>query len=308
MERSRLVLMVAGCVSAAWLAAVASPQGAGAQGAVPAAARQQLLKLLPDATAFGAAPMGGTVFYGDNLFEYINGGAEVYHQYEFVALAHQKYRVRDLELTVDIYDMQNALNAFGIYASERAPGYHYIAIGAEGYLNDPVLNFVQGGWYVKLSAFARTGTAAALESAARSVSAKIGTGKTLPATFALFPAAGRAPRSERFVRRSPLGHEFLAPMFHADYTVAGRTVTLALSDAGDSRAAVARAKQLETHFGKAGRAGAAAAIAPGAFRGSSRYDGEMLWAAKGRYVALLIGAAPGGDELFVRLLAALPRQ
>jgi len=49
-----------------------------------------------------------------------------------------------------------------------------------------------------------------------------------------------------------------------------------------------------------------AGVAPGAFRGSSRYDGEMLWAAKGRYLALLIGAAAGGDDLFKTLLAKLP--
>ena len=276
---------------------------------VPPQARQRLAALLPDPAAIGAARMGETVFYGDNLFEYINGGADVYHQYDFVALAHQKYRVKDFELTVDIYDMKNALNAFGIYASERAPTYNYITIGAEGYLNDPVLNFVQGAWYVKLSAFSKGGkAAAALESAARSVSGKIGSGRTLPAVFALFPAAERAPRSERFVRRSPLGHDFLAPMFQVDYTLAGRKVTLALSDAENPRASSARAKQLEAHFAKAGKVGAAASVAPGAFRGSSRYDGEILWVAKGRYVAMLMGSAGSGDELFARLLAALPRQ
>jgi len=307
--RRRLAFVAAGCACLAWLLWVGGAPRVAAQGAVPPAARQPLLKLLPDAAAIGAAPIGQTVFYGENLFEYINGGAEAYHRYDFVALAHQKYRLGEVELTVDIYDMKNALNAFGIYASERAPTYNFIPIGAEGYLNDPVLNFVQGSWYVKLSAFGKGGkTAAVLEGAARSVSAKIGSGKALPAVFALFPATDRAPRSERFVRRSPLGHDYLAPMFQVDYALAGRKVTLALSDAGSVRDAAARAKTLEAHFAKAGKVGAAAALAPGAFRGSSRYDGDVVWAAKGRYVALLIGAAQGGDELFVRLLAALPRQ
>ncbi|MBE3099126.1 MAG: hypothetical protein IMZ44_18580 [Planctomycetes bacterium] len=305
--RKPIARVMVSCACLGWLVATAAAQTAAAQGPVPAAARLRLVKLLPDAAAIGAKTAGDPVFYGENLFEYINGGAEAYHQYEFAALAHQKYRIGDLELTVDIYDMRDALNAFGIYASERAPGYNYIPIGAEGYLNEPVLNFQQGAYYVKLAAFSRAGRSAAqLERAARSVSAKIGTGKTLPATFALFPSANRAPRSERFVRRSPLGHDYLAPMFQADYASGGRKVTLALSDAGNAREAVARAKTLEEHFRKAGKVGTAAPAAPGAFRGVSRYDGEMIWAARGRFVALLIGTAPGGDDLFVRLLAALP--
>jgi len=36
-------------------------------------------------------------------------------------------------VTVDIYDMGNAQNAFGIYASERSPDNSFITLGAEGY-------------------------------------------------------------------------------------------------------------------------------------------------------------------------------
>jgi hypothetical protein len=284
----------------------AGPAQSGTQ-ALPAAVRQQLVKWLPDLAAFGGKPVGEPVFYGDNLFEYIDGGAEAYHQYHFIGLVHQKYKAGDVELTADIYDMGNALNAFGIYASERAPAYNYIAVGAEGYLNDPVLNFLQGACYIKLSA-ASTGAkaAAVLEAAARSVSAKIGAGKALPAAFALFPLPDRVPRSERFVRTSPLGHDYLAPMFQVDYSVGGRKITLALSEAGNPGEALARAKQLEAHFAKAGKATAAAAIAPGAVRGTSRYDGEMAWVAKGRYLALVIGASPGGDDVFKAFLGKLP--
>ena len=274
---------------------------------VPAQARAQLVKWLPDPAAIGGTAVGQPAFYGDNLFEYIDGGAEAYHQYEFVGLVHQKYRVGDVELTADIYDMGNALNAFGIYASERAPGYHYIAMGAEGYLDDPVLNFLQGPCYIKLSAATKTAkSASVLDTAARSISAKIGTGKALPATFAVFPATNRVARSERFVRTSPLGHDYLAPMFQVDYSIAGKKLTAALSEAGNGGEAAARARRLEDHFAKAGKTGAATAVVPGAVRGSSRYDGDMVWAVRGRFLALVIGTAPGGDEVLKALLAKLP--
>ena len=285
------------------------PAAAGRPGEtqVPPQVKQHLVAWLPDAAAIGAKAIGEPVFYGENLFEYIDGGAEVYHQYQFAGLVHQKYRVGEVELTVDIYDMGSAVNAFGIYSVERAPGYNYVPIGAEGYLNDLVLNFLQGPCYVKLLAAGKSArTSAVLDSVAKSISAKIGTGKSLPAELALFPAPNRAPRSERFIRTSPLGYDYLAPMFQADYSLSGRKVTLAISDAGNPREALARAGRLEQQFAKAGKVGAVAGVAPGAFRGSSRYDGEMLWAAKGRYLALLIGAAAGGDELFKTLLAKLP--
>jgi hypothetical protein len=285
------------------------PSGAARAGAtqVPPQVRQRLVAWLPDAAAIGARALGEPVFYGENLFEYIDGGAEAYHQYQFAGLVHQKYRVGEVELTVDVYDMAGALNAFGIYSVERAPGYNYVLIGAEGYLNDLVLNFLQGSCYVKLLAAGRSArTATVLDSVAKSISAKIGTGKSLPAALALFPAPNKAPRSERFIRTSPLGYDDLAPMFLADYSLGGRKVTLAISDAGSLREALARAGRLEQRFAKAGKVGPATDVAPGAFRGSSRYDGEMLWAAKSRYVALLIGTAAGGNDLFKSLLARLP--
>jgi len=273
---------------------------------VPPQVRQHLVTWLPDAAAIGAKAVGEPVFYGENLFEYIDGGAEVYHQYQFVGLVHRKYRVGEVELTVDIYDMGAALNAFGIYSVERAPGYNYVPIGAEGYQNDLALNFLQGPCYVKLLAAGKSGrTAAILNSVAKSISAKIGTGKSLPAELALFPAPNKTPRSERFIRTSPLGYDDLAPMFLTDYRLAGKKVTLALSDAGNPREALARAGRFEKRFAKDGKVGPAMDVAPGAFRGSSRYDGEMLWAPKGRYLALLIGAAAGGDDLFKTLLAKL---
>ena len=299
----------AAAVLAVMAAGVRLGAGQGEPKPVPEPARRQLVKWLPDASAIGGAAVGEPAFYGENLFEYIDGGAEVYHQYQFAGLVHQKYHVGDVELTVDIYDMGNALNAFGIYASERAPGYNYVAIGAEGYLNDPVLNFLQGSFYVKLSAAGKTARSArVLDSAARNISAKIGTGKTLPAALALFPASARVPRSERFVRTSPLGHDYLAPMYQVDYAVAGKKVTLAVSETGTAREAIARAEKLGEHFATAGDMSPAASVAAGARRGSSRYDGDMLWIAKGRYVALLIGTAPGGDDLFKKLLANLPAQ
>ena len=58
------------------------------------------------------------VYVGDDLFVYINGGAEIYHEYGFVQVAVQRYRRGDDSVTVEIYTMEG--DAFGIYSFARS--------------------------------------------------------------------------------------------------------------------------------------------------------------------------------------------
>jgi hypothetical protein len=81
-------------------------------------------------------------FYTSDLYQYIDGGAEAYHGYGMVTLAHQEFKAGAAEVTIDLYDMGDPLRAFGIYASERSPEYRFLDIGAEGYAAGEILNFV----------------------------------------------------------------------------------------------------------------------------------------------------------------------
>jgi hypothetical protein len=58
------------------------------------------------------------IYVGDDLFVYINGGAEIYHEYGFVQVAVQRYRRGDDTVTVEIYTM--AGDALGIYSFARS--------------------------------------------------------------------------------------------------------------------------------------------------------------------------------------------
>jgi len=56
----------------------------------------------------------------DNLYEYINGGAELYISYGFEKVLNKNYtRAGHPEIIVDIFDMNNSKNAFGIFAHSR---------------------------------------------------------------------------------------------------------------------------------------------------------------------------------------------
>jgi hypothetical protein len=153
------------------------------QAPIPAAVKTRLGALLPK---------GGNAvrFYSSDLYRYMDGGADLYLKYGLVAMAHREYKRAGVELTVDVFDMGSPLQAFGMYSAERSPEYHFIDIGAEGYSSESTLNFLQGRYYVRLSAFG-DGAAAALDKCARAISGKIGGDRSLPAVPDTLPREGK---------------------------------------------------------------------------------------------------------------------
>jgi len=116
------------------------------QAPIPAEVKTRLGALLPK---------GGNAvrFYSSDLYRYMDGGADIYLKYGLVALAHREYKRAGVDMTVDVFDMGGPLQAFGIYSAERSPEYRFIDIGTEGYSSESTLNFLQGRYYVRLSAF-----------------------------------------------------------------------------------------------------------------------------------------------------------
>ncbi len=280
---------------------LALPAVAAAQ--VPRAETTRLSKLLPE-----AAPVNATAepaeFYASDLYRYIDGGAEAFHSYGLVAMVHRQYRPGEAQLTVDIYDLGNALNAFGIYASERSSESRFIPIGAEGYVDQNVLNFLQGGYYVKLAAFSDTAQPVVplMRAFAGEISRRIGPGKRLPAALSLLPEKNRIPHSEKYFAKGPVGLELVGRALQASYSFEGRQSTLLIALAAKPDQARQRVESLKDYFIKTGKA-ASDALLPGAYRGSNPEQGEALFFARGRYAAVFIHPpAAAGD--FLRDVAA----
>ena len=85
------------------------------------ATRSRLLVLVAGLEDTGAKPDGEARFFSDNLWELINGAAEAFHSCRMEVMLHQNFVLGEAEVTVEIYDMGNPLNAFGIYSAERSP-------------------------------------------------------------------------------------------------------------------------------------------------------------------------------------------
>ena len=214
------------------------------QPVIPAEVKTRLGALLPNGK-------NAARFYSSDLYRYMDGGADIYLKYGLVAMAHREYKSAGVETTADVFDMGEPLQAFGIYSAERSPEYHFIDIGAEGYSSESTLNFLQGRYYVRLTAFG-DGAAPALDSFARAISRKIGGDRSLPGLLDMLPRENRVARSEKYLVQAPAGHDFLAPALTASYRFDGQATTLVISLAADANQANQRVGQLRQYYGRPG--------------------------------------------------------
>jgi hypothetical protein len=185
---------------------------------------QSLFSLLPEVNAWkhSGEPQN---YIPENLFEYINGAAEIYLAYDFKELAVGQYQKENspAALSVEIYDMGNEKNSFGIYSAERYPESRFIPIGNQGYLEEGTLNFIAGRYYIKLLCFdCGEGSDDVLRSFSQEIVTKIKDKVLLPPLLLSFPQEGLIRNSEKFILRNFLGYSFLHDGYVANYKLQGR--------------------------------------------------------------------------------------
>jgi hypothetical protein len=259
---------------------------------VPDAKKRALTDILSGAAATGTKPSGNPAFYTNNLWEYIDGGAEAFHNFDFDVLAHQVFEIGAAEVTADIYDMAESLNAFGIYSSERSSDYRFLPIGTQGYGDAFSLNFFQGPYYVKLSVYQEgTSDSTLLPKFADALAGNMGTAGKFPALFGCFPESDAVPNSEKYVKKAPLGHAFLGAAYGMTYRGAGEGSVELLAVPSDSpQQSDEKAAKLRAHFQESGKTATVYGFGPAAFRGSNEYEGSLTVVPSGKW--MVIQAAP----------------
>lgn len=178
-----------------------------------------LLSLLPEVDSWIMAEKPES-YYPENLFEYINGAAEIYLAYEFKELivAQQQKGQSEKNVAIEIYDMGNEMNAFGIYSAERYPDNQFIQMGLQGYLEEGTLNFLVNRYYVKLLCFeCEDRSEEVLKAFSQKIVEKVGHTGNLPPLLKAFPSKGLQPNSENFVLRNFMGYSFLHNGYSAKY-------------------------------------------------------------------------------------------
>jgi hypothetical protein len=145
-------------------------------------------------------------YVGGDLFKYIDGGAELYHTYDFVEVVTAEYiqpkLAADSLILIDVYDMGTPQNAFGIYSHLRYPHAPFERFGNEGILTDETLDFWKGRFFIKIQAFEIADEVKeAMKRFARVMDKRIPDPGDLPAIVKALPEENRVKGSEQYFKR-----------------------------------------------------------------------------------------------------------
>ncbi len=279
-----------------------------AEGGPQRAGDPALLALIPNIDGWTATEKPRS-FFPDTLYEYIDGAAESYIGYDFKELAVAEFTQAGTQasLTLEIYDMGDELDAFGIYSAERYPDNKTVDVGTHGYIEGEVLNFVAGTAYVKLLCFnGGEATASILEAVARRVAAGAGPKGVLPAPFSVFPRDGFVPNSEKFIRRNVMGFDFLGNGYLVAYKDGGAEYEGFIIQPERGQDPAGLMKRLLDFF--AGDGQTVEPLASGHHLRNKYGQNTYIGIAGGRLCGINRvpdGAGPGGEARFERLLEAV---
>lgn len=140
-------------------------------------------------------------YRADNLYNLINGGAEVYLEYGFVQVISQEYVQGEDSLILTIYEMKDPQAAFGVFSYSRSPKKSPLSLGDGSYKGGFQIAFWQDRYFVLVESFSLSDkTEHALLSFGRSVSHSIGDHADEPAILRRFPRQRLVQGSEKLLK------------------------------------------------------------------------------------------------------------
>ncbi len=169
-------------------------------------------------------------FAGESLWEYINGGAEVYHLYKFIDVTTADYKNDQVELVADIYHFDGPENSFGLYSMLCPADAEIINLGVEGFISPASVNFVKGEYLIRLTGFEDTNESdLALINLAEELNEKIPGTTERPKQFGLFPIENKVAGLDKYYAEQFMGQKFLNEVFSRNILFETDTVTLFMS-------------------------------------------------------------------------------
>lgn len=157
------------------------------------------------------------VYTPKNLFNRINGQAQLFFKYGFQksvsALYQNSFNSKD-QVEVDLYDMGDVLQAFGIFSRFRSED-RSAGVGLESYLEDASLLFYKGKYFAML--YATEGNPPLLKRIGMTISSGIPNSSPPPKEIDYFPKTGLKPGSIEYYSGGLLGYQFFKRGFQAAY-------------------------------------------------------------------------------------------
>lgn len=262
-------------------------------------------------------PKGWTLIHGPQaynqktLFEHINGQAELFLKYGFqksVFAIYQNQERSENQIELDIYDMGNVVQAFGVFSrfrNEDRPG----GFGLDSFLDDHTALFYKGKYYVML--YATESTPDLLSQFSKIVAMKISDPTLPPKEISYFPKTGLKPGSIQYYSEGLLGYQFLKRGFQGAYIekvevkdkAGDKEFKLFLAIFKDAQEATRGLKLYQDDLSKKGKVSSESLIQLGTsvLKGEDPYQGKVMILQKGFY--LLGGVGFEKEEDAVNRLA-----
>ncbi len=161
-------------------------------------------KLAPHKIGDWAKSGEDRIFDRQTIFSHLNGGAEVYLHYGMVRLLAREYaRPRAAGISLLIFDMGAASNAYGVYTHER--GGEPAGVGQDSDLEGALLRFWRGRYFVSITSFRHTGPARrAVVGLGQAIAGRIRSPGQRPALVGRLPAKGLDAATVRYLRSDPI--------------------------------------------------------------------------------------------------------
>ena len=143
-------------------------------------------------------------YKGEDLFYYINGGAEIYHEYGFERVIVQDYMSKNgRSASLEVYKMSTPYSAYGIYTFKSSGRGQELDVGYGCKLQDYYLNFWKGQYLVTITGFdEEKETIDGLKAIAKTVDKKIqiSTPREMPGLFSRLPLEGLDVQSVKYFK------------------------------------------------------------------------------------------------------------
>ena len=142
------------------------------------------------------------------VYDYMDGGAELYLSYGMNGLAVQVYEQEgEPSITLNLFEMQSGPGAYGLFTYERLDADAGLGQGSE--YASGMLRFWQGRYFVFMQAMQETpGVREAMFALGRTLAARLGPPLPLPRLPEALPPTGLRPLSVRYV----LGRQLIEAM------------------------------------------------------------------------------------------------
>lgn len=176
-------------------------------------------EVLPDSVH--SLALVDTWIYGPaTLYEYINGQAPHYIQFGFQALLVGSYAPPETampSLIIDVYDMAERRNAYGMYMESFPPEEQPADLGNDGFISENVAVFWKGPFYVRVVALTDDVDPDMVRTAAEKVAAGIEDDSRVLQEFDAFPEDGMVSGSASFAKEAAFGLHYMEDTFIASY-------------------------------------------------------------------------------------------